>query len=81
MRIIVSLPDDTVDRMASAARDLNITRSELFTAAVLRYLDKVDEVALTDQVNTALEVIGTSNSTDAFAIRAGLRSIARDASW
>lgn len=81
MKTAISVPDDTFDRASRRASDLGMSRSEFFARAAQRYLDELDAQSLTDQIDSVLDHLGTSDeATD--AVNAGLRTLAAvDDEW
>jgi hypothetical protein len=59
---------------------LGISRSEFFTKAAQRYLDQLDEDALTAGIDAAVDLIGEDDSSRA-ATTAGRRRLATEDDW
>ena len=78
MRISVSLPGATYERVARRARSLGISRSEFFARAAERYADEVEAASVTEQVNVAIGSGGMDES-NAWAVAAGRRYLASEA--
>jgi metal-responsive CopG/Arc/MetJ family transcriptional regulator len=82
MKTAVSVPDRTFERATRRARDLGMSRSELFTRAVERYLDELEHEPLTDQINVAVDHAGEDGGVAADAVSAGRRLLeAADHGW
>lgn len=82
VKTAISVPDKTFAEATARAAALGISRSEFFTRAARRYLEHLDDDALTEQVNAAVAVIGADESASA-AVSAGRRRVAVDSdeSW
>ena len=81
MKTAISIPDETFARASQQAAALGMSRSEFFTRAAQRYLDQLDEQALTRQIDAALDLIGEDDS-NAAAVAAGHRRLsAGDDDW
>jgi hypothetical protein len=63
VKTAISVPDDTFTRAEQRARMLGITRSQFYTRAAQRYLDQLDAESLTDQIDEAVDLIGTDESS------------------
>lgn len=75
MKTAISLPDETFDRASRRAIDLGMSRSEFFARAADRYLDELDAVSVTKQIDEALAGIDKDESSVA-AVEAGRRVLA-----
>jgi metal-responsive CopG/Arc/MetJ family transcriptional regulator len=71
------MPDETYARATESAAHLGVSRSELVTRAVQRYLDQLDEQSLTRQIDAVLDLVGEDDS-GAAAVGAGRRPLAAD---
>ena len=71
MKTAISLPDATFEQASERAADLGMSRSEFVTRAVRRYLDQLDADSVTEQINSALERIGTRDDSSSVAVAAG----------
>ncbi len=74
MKTAISIPDDTFTQAEQRASSLGISRSEFFTRAARRYLDQLDEDAVTRQLNAVADVLNDDTSTRA-AVTAGHRRL------
>ncbi len=54
MKTAISVPNGTYERVVRMARELGVSRSELFSRAAERYLDEVDDARVTELVNEVL---------------------------
>ena len=82
MKTAISVPDDTFDRASARARDLGMSRSEFFARAARRFLDELDAESITQQIDTALGHIATTDPSAADAVAAGHRVLAdTDEPW
>jgi metal-responsive CopG/Arc/MetJ family transcriptional regulator len=80
MKTAISIPDETFERAERRAASLGISRSEFFTKAAQRYLDQLDEDALTAGIDAAVDLIGEDDSSRAAAM-AGRRRLATEDDW
>ena len=72
MKTAISLPNETFDRASRRALDLGMSRSEFFARAADSYLDELDAVSVTKQIDEALAGIDNDESSVA-AVEAGRR--------
>lgn len=75
MQIFISVPEETLDRVTPRARELGVSRSELFSRAVVRYLDELDRDSLVAQIDAAIAFSNADAST-ADAVDSGRRRLA-----
>jgi len=81
MKTAISIPDDTFDRVNRTASALDMSRSEFFTRAAVRYLDELDAQSLTGQIDSALKQIQETDE-EGVAVQAGRRTLdAMDDEW
>jgi metal-responsive CopG/Arc/MetJ family transcriptional regulator len=80
MKTAISVPDDTFDQATKQAAELGISRSEFFARAARRYLDELASRSLTEQVNDALQAVGSDGSAAA-AAAAGRKLLATGDDW
>ena len=81
MKTAISIPDETFGRAEEHAAALGMTRSEFFTRAVRYYMDHLEARALTDRINTAIDVAWPDGVViDATAYRREMAE-AREAAW
>lgn len=71
MRTVISISDGTFERATRAATALGITRSEFFERAAERYLDAISRESLTRKINEAIDLIGTTDTSNRDAVDAG----------
>ena len=79
MKTAISVPDATYERVTRRARELGMSRSELFARAAEEYLDHLDGRALPGRIDAALEHVGRDEATSA-AVSAG-RARLRSSDW
>jgi metal-responsive CopG/Arc/MetJ family transcriptional regulator len=80
MKTAISVPDDTFDQATKQAAELGISRSEFFARAARRYLEELASRSLTEQVNDALQAVGSDDSAAA-AAAAGRKLLAAGDDW
>jgi len=73
VKTAISIPDDTYTRVTRRARELGISRSQLFAQAADRYLDELDGASLTRQIDQALDRLPAANDSAAAAVAVGHR--------
>ena len=78
MRISISVPDETYERVVRRARSLGISRSELFARAAERYADELEAASVTEQIDVAIGS-GAMDESNARAVAAGRRYLASEA--
>ena len=82
VKTAISVPDETFERVSRRALALGMSRSEFFAQAAQRYLDQLDADSLTEQIDSALAVIGTVDETQQAAAVAGRRFVSSmDDDW
>lgn len=77
MKTAISVSDATFDRVTRRARELGMSRSELFATAAEAYLDELDRGSLTARYDQALERLGSDESSSV-AAAAGLGRLRQD---
>ncbi|MGI8625826.1 MAG: ribbon-helix-helix protein, CopG family [Geodermatophilaceae bacterium] len=80
MKTAISLPEDTFDAATRRARALGMSRSEFFAIAARRYLDHLDRMSLTAQIDAALAVADVDDSSG-HAIASGRARLADTHDW
>jgi predicted transcriptional regulator len=81
VKTAISVPDETFARATQAARVLRISRSELFSRAVERFLDELEDDAVTARIDAALARLGDDGSVAA-AVAVGRRRVGGgDGDW
>jgi metal-responsive CopG/Arc/MetJ family transcriptional regulator len=80
MKTAISVPDATFDAVNRRVRELGLNRSEFFSIAAQHYLDELDRLSLTAQIDEALTII-TTDSESAAATRAGRARLAAESDW
>ena len=78
MKTAISVPDETFRLATERAAALGVSRSELFSRAVKRYLDQLDAESLTDRIDFAIDLAGDDEATG-LAVVAGRRTLGADA--
>ena len=76
VKTAISVPDNTYERVSKRARELGMSRSELFSRAAARYLDELDAESVTRQIDLALSSLGPRDDSAADAVAAGHRMLA-----
>ena len=77
MKTAISIPDGTFEQATTRAAALGMSRSEFFTRAVRCYLEQLDAESLTQQIDAAIALIRSDDSTE-FAVAAGRAHLSRD---
>jgi len=80
MKTAISLPEDTFEQATEMAAELGISRSEFFARAARMYLDDLASRSLTQQIDEALQTVGSDDSAAA-ATAAGRSRLARQDDW
>lgn len=57
MKVAISLPDGTYERVERRVSELRISRSQFYRDAAERYLAELDAEFITEQANVALEAM------------------------
>jgi metal-responsive CopG/Arc/MetJ family transcriptional regulator len=78
VKTAVSLPDDVFDLAEQAAKDLRISRSQLYAKAIAEFLKHRQTVSITGQLNEVYG--GAGDDLDHGVKRAGLKLL-RQAKW
>ena len=78
MKTAISLPDATFARAERAAKEMRMTRSELYARAVENYLDAAEQDTITERVNAAIARGGDDEELTAEVTAAGRRTLAAD---
>src|SRR2546423_7714819 len=78
VKTAISIPDATFELVEERAAALGMSRSEFFARAAQKYLEELDEAALTGRIDAAIELLGVDESTDAAVVAAGPRRRASD---
>lgn len=73
MKTAISIPDDIFEEAEEAAKQLGVSRSELFTRAIKAYLGERSERAITHSYNAGYG--GASSSKDDFQREAARRAL------
>ena len=81
MKTAISVPDQTFERVERRAHELGMSRSEFFTCAADRYLDKLDAESVTRQIDDALTCIDGGDGSWTSAVDAGRRVVADEGEW
>jgi len=67
VKTAISLPDETFERVETAAKRLGVSRSEFFARAAERWLEDLDDGQTTDAINRAITEAPITTFTDAAA--------------
>lgn len=62
MKTAISVPDETFRLATKRAAELGISRSELFSTAVRRYLEELDGSSLVSQIDSVAEIANADES-------------------
>ncbi|MGV0990985.1 MAG: ribbon-helix-helix protein, CopG family [Mycobacterium sp.] len=82
MKTAISVPNETFDRVSRRAVAMGMSRSEFFARAAQRYLDELDAESLTNQIDSALEVLEVPDESQEAAVAVGRRVAgATDDDW
>jgi Ribbon-helix-helix protein, copG family. len=76
VKTAISIPDETFEQAEECASALGMSRSEFFTRAAQNYLELLAAESLTAQIDAAIDLAGTDEST-VLAAAAGLRRLAQ----
>ncbi|MDO9398920.1 MAG: ribbon-helix-helix protein, CopG family [Herbiconiux sp.] len=77
MKTAISVPDSTFERVDRKARELGMNRSEFYSRAAERYLDVLDDRALTAQIDDALLRSGDDSAREALEFARMSTEVAR----
>jgi predicted transcriptional regulator len=77
VKTAISIPDATFQRAERHARELGMSRSELYSKAVERWLDASERRQITDQIDRALADAPTGGEEQEFLKRAAAGLIVR----
>ena len=80
MKTAISLPDDTFNAATRRAAELGISRSQFFAVAARRYLDELESMSVTTQINDALSDAGPDDSSTV-AAAAGRTRLSGENDW
>lgn len=78
MKTAISLPDATFARAERAAKEMRMTRSELYARAVEEYLDAAEQASITARINEVIARGGHDEELTAEVTAAGRRALATD---
>ena len=76
MKTAISVPDETYELASRRARELGMSRSELFSRAAVSYLDTLDRESLPDQIDSILGSLERDDDSTSEAVTRGRRFIA-----
>ena len=77
IKTAISVPDETYERASKRAKDLGMSRSEFFSRAAARYLDELDSVSVSHQIDLAVVALGEADDSAADAVEVGRRLLAK----
>ena len=80
MKTAISLPDETFNRVNQQAAALRLSRSEFFARAAERYLEQLDSISVTAEIDQVLVSIIDDDSARV-AVAAGQRRLRFDEGW
>jgi metal-responsive CopG/Arc/MetJ family transcriptional regulator len=78
MKTAISIPDEVFKKAEKLARRLGISRSQLYSQAVEKYVNKHRPEAITDAMNRVLDEVG--NPTDPF-VSSATRKVLEETEW
>ncbi|PRX48414.1 hypothetical protein B0I33_104230 [Prauserella shujinwangii] len=81
MKTAISIPDETFAQVERGAQGLGITRSEFYARAARFYLEHLERESLTNEINSALELIDGDDSSSAAVIAGRRRLELADDEW
>ena len=81
MKTAISVPDDTFAEVEQGAKELGVTRSEFYARAARYYLEHLRQESLTNEINSALDLIGDDDDAAAVAVHAGRRTLESTDEW
>jgi metal-responsive CopG/Arc/MetJ family transcriptional regulator len=55
MKTAISIPDEIFERASRRAHELGMSRSEFFSRAAIRYLNELDAVSVTHQIDQTVD--------------------------
>lgn len=76
VKTAISVPDDIYELASRRARELGMSRSELFSRAAGSYLDALDRESLPDQIDSVLGSLESDDDSVSEAVVRGRRLIA-----
>jgi metal-responsive CopG/Arc/MetJ family transcriptional regulator len=77
MKTAVSVPDDLFRKAESAARQLRVSRSHLYTTAIAEFLERRQDRMVTDRLNEVYS--RQSSKVDPALQRAQMKALDKDA--
>jgi predicted transcriptional regulator len=78
MKTAISIPDDLFQDAEKLARELELSRSALYSKALREMIERLRDEAITSQINAALKI--APYETDPFVIEAARRRMKREGS-
>lgn len=72
VKTAISIPDETFERAERRARELGVSRSQLYSTAVQKWLDSHETRRLTEQIDQALGDVFDDENRD-FLLRASAK--------
>ncbi|MEA9985452.1 MULTISPECIES: ribbon-helix-helix protein, CopG family [Subtercola] len=85
MKTAISVPDETFHRVDQRAAELHMNRSEFFSRAAERYLDALDALSLTREIDAAVLRSGTLLQAETATVtrvgRERLAALTADDEW
>ncbi len=81
MKTAISVPDDVFEAATKRADELGISRSEFFSTAARRYLDKLSRESLTQKINRVLDLPDYEEEASDLASAAGRHRLSANGDW
>ncbi len=81
MKTAISVPNGTYERVVRMARELGVSRSELFSRAAERYLDDADDARVTELVNEVLARDAAAQESNLAAAEASRARLLEGDDW
>ncbi|MGM0385459.1 MAG: ribbon-helix-helix protein, CopG family [Actinomycetota bacterium] len=81
MKTAISVPDELHSRVTKKAHQLGMSRSELFAKAAERYLDELDDPAVTAMIDDVLARVEDAQDTNVAAAGSSRRLLGEQDDW
>ncbi len=81
VKTAISVPDDLYERATKRARELGMSRSELFARAAARYLDDLDDLSVTERIDAVVAGLKPGDPSGVEAVAGGRRLLAGGDDW
>lgn len=76
VKTAISVPDDVLERATRRAKELHMSRSELFTRATDKFLNDLETESVTSRINAV--IAATPNDASEVAVALSRRILASD---